>query len=231
MTTGAMLRYPSMSIRLPHRMNEAPLGPDASSLDGSTLRPAANPTAAEYIPLAASSNPTAATANQIATRVETGLMLFGAFPGADEPIWLEFRLRDIRRCSAFRGARRVLRLLVGGKQQHHDGAVRVLEDLPGRLEAVDAGQVDVHQHQVRVQFLTGFDRGLTRLGFSDHLEAVGGFHPRPRRLTERRLIVDDRHSHGHVSIYRMTDIQARENGASTTSSPHPNPPPQAGEGK
>src|ERR1700737_4012775 len=66
-----------MSIRLPQRINEAPVGPDPSSLDGSTLRPLEGPAAAEYINPAASSRVTAATANPIAARLEMGL-----FPGA-----------------------------------------------------------------------------------------------------------------------------------------------------
>src|SRR5207249_11960967 len=39
----------TMSIRLPHRMRVAPVGPEASSFDGSTLRPPDGPPAAEYI--------------------------------------------------------------------------------------------------------------------------------------------------------------------------------------
>src|SRR2546428_936790 len=61
-----------MSIRLPQRMREAPLGPEASSFDGSTLRLPYAPAAAAYITTAATSRPTAATANAIAARLEIG---------------------------------------------------------------------------------------------------------------------------------------------------------------
>src|SRR3989442_12255249 len=61
-----------MSIRLPQRMREAPLGPEASSFDGSTLRLPDAPAAAAYITTAATSRPTAATAKLIDARVEIG---------------------------------------------------------------------------------------------------------------------------------------------------------------
>src|SRR5438067_2903953 len=60
-----------MSMRLPQRMSEAPLGPEASSVDGSTLRLPDAP-AAPYITTAVNSRPTAATANAIATPLEIG---------------------------------------------------------------------------------------------------------------------------------------------------------------
>src|SRR6202035_1855186 len=62
-----------MSTTLPQRISEAPVGPDPSSFNGSTLRPLAGPAAAEYIKLATSSRATAATANAIAARLEMGL--------------------------------------------------------------------------------------------------------------------------------------------------------------
>src|SRR5438128_5692298 len=37
------------------------------------------------------------------------------------------------------------------------GAIRVLQDLPGRFQAVDPRQVNVHQHQIGMQLLTGRD--------------------------------------------------------------------------
>src|ERR1700694_904106 len=216
-----MHRYPNMSIRLPQRMSEAPVGPDARSFEGSTLKPEANPAAAEYIPPATSSSATAATAKEIATRLETRLMLLGAFPGGGESVGLEFGFRDIRRGAALGRTRSVLGLFIGGEEQHDDRAVRVLEDLPGRLEAVDTREVDVHQHQVRVQFLAGLDRGLTGFGFGDHLEAVRSLDYGPRRLPERRLIVHDQYPHCHVSRYRMAGFPHRRNGASTPSTDRP----------
>src|SRR5438309_6893171 len=198
MTTGAMLRYPSMSIKLPQWMSDAPAAPDASSFDGSTVRRVLKPVAAEYIKPAVSSKVTVATAKAIATRPEV-LVLLSTFPGGGESLRLEFRLRDVGGRAALRGTRGILGLLIGGKQQHHHGAVRVLEDLPGRLEAVDAGKVDVHQHQVRVQRLAGIHRSLAGLGFGNHLEAVRRLDDRTRGLAEGRLVVDNQDSHCHVS--------------------------------
>ena len=59
-----------MSIRLPQWINAAPMGPDARSVAGSTLKPAEKPVAAEYIALAANSRANAATALEIANRLE-----------------------------------------------------------------------------------------------------------------------------------------------------------------
>src|ERR1700693_5821552 len=203
-----------ISIRLPQRMSDAPPEPDASSFDGSTLRP--KPAAAEYIELATASKTKAATANAIATRPEIRLMLLGALPGGSEPVGLEFGLRNVGGGATLCGTRGVLSLFIGGEQQHDDGAVRVLEDLPGRLEAVDARQVDIHQDQVGVQFLAGLDRGFASLGFRDHLETIRRFDDGARRLPERRLVVDDQYPDCHVSSYRMADFSDRLNGASTT---------------
>src|ERR1700737_1766990 len=108
MTTGAMLRYPSMSIRLPQWTNEAPRAPDASSIDGSTVRPVEKPVAAEYIKPDSSSNVIAAAANPIAARLDV-LVLMGAFPGADQPVWLEFGFRDVACGPTLRGTRGILR--------------------------------------------------------------------------------------------------------------------------
>src|ERR1700704_4638334 len=67
-----MLRYPTMSIRLPQRMSEAPDGPEARSFDGSTLRPPDGPPAAAYITAATNSRLNAAAAKLIDARVEIG---------------------------------------------------------------------------------------------------------------------------------------------------------------
>src|ERR1700694_1378357 len=113
-----MHRYPNMSTRLPQRMSEAPVGPEASSVEGSTLRPEANPAAAEYIPPATSSRATAATANEIAMRLEIRLMLLRAFPGGGESVGLEFGLRNIGCGTALGGTRGVLGFFIGGEEQH-----------------------------------------------------------------------------------------------------------------
>src|SRR3989475_2338281 len=67
-----MLRYPTISIRLPQRIRVAPVEPEASSFDESTLRPPDGPPAAEYIAAATNSRVNAATAKLIDARVEIG---------------------------------------------------------------------------------------------------------------------------------------------------------------
>src|SRR5438270_3085626 len=204
-----------MSTRLPQRMSDAPFGPDARSFDGSTVRPVEPPAAAEYMSVARSSRAIAAAANESATRVEI-LVLLRTFPGGAQPVWFEFRLRDVGAGAALSGTGRILLLLVGRQQQHDHRAVRVFQDLPGCFQTVDPRQVDVHQHQVGVKLLTGRDRGFPGLRLADYVEAVGGLDHRSRGFPKRRLIVDDQHSYRHMSRYRMTGFAGGKNGASTT---------------
>src|ERR1700694_4932117 len=72
-----------MSIRLPQRINEAPVGHDPSSFDGSTLRPLEGPAAAEYITPAVNSRVIAATAKTIAARLDIGR---GPTSGGEVPV-------------------------------------------------------------------------------------------------------------------------------------------------
>ena len=103
------------------------------------------------------------------------------------------RFRDIRRGgSALGSPRRVLLLLVGGEQQDHDAVVGVREDLAGRVEPVDAGQVHVHEHEVRLQVLGLHDGVLARLGLAGDLEPVGRLDDHARGHPERLLVIDDR---------------------------------------
>jgi hypothetical protein len=53
--------------------------------------------------------------------------------------------------------------LVGGEEHHHGGGRRS-RDLAGGLDAVDAGQVDVHQH--RPGCGSELDRFLATLGLT-----------------------------------------------------------------
>jgi hypothetical protein len=59
---------------LPQRIRDAPVGPDPSSFDGSTLRPLEGPAAAEYSKPAVNSREIAATAKTIAARLEMSLV-------------------------------------------------------------------------------------------------------------------------------------------------------------
>ena len=63
--------------------------------------------------------------------------------------------------------------LVGG-EQHHDRAGMRRGDPARRLDAVDAGQVDVHEHEARVERVGHLDRFLAALGLADHREPGGG---------------------------------------------------------
>src|ERR1700694_1055398 len=200
-------------------MSDAPPEPDASSFDGSTLRP--KPAAAEYIELATTSKTKAATANAIATRPEIRLMLFGALPGGGEPVGLELGFGNVGGSPTLGSTRGVLGLFIGGEQQHDDGTVRVFEDLSGRLEAVDARQVHIHQDEVGVQALAGLDRSLAGLGFGHDLEDIRRLDHRPRPLPKRRLIIDDQYPYCHVSSYRMAGFGRASNGASTTRTRRP----------
>src|SRR5919106_6985654 len=66
-------------------------------------------------------------------------------PGELEPVGTEDRLGDVSGGTAFGGAWRVLRFLVGGNKKDDGQLVAAVEDLPRRVEAVDPRHVHVHQ--------------------------------------------------------------------------------------
>ena len=124
-------------------------------------------------------------------------------PRGLEPVGAERRLRDVGGGPALRRLGRVLVLLVGGEQQHDHG-LGGGEDLPRRLEPVDARQVDVHQHQVGCQGGRHGDGVLARLGLAHDLEAVRGLHDHAGGHPEGLLVIHDQHSNGHLIFKRPT---------------------------
>ena len=86
----------------------------------------------------------------------------------------------------------------------HDRRVGAGPDLPGRLDAVDPGQVDVHQHQVGPQLPDGDERLLAGRHRAHDLEAVGHLDHGRHRTPERLLVVDDQDAHDtHEHLHRV----------------------------
>ena len=83
----------------------------------------------------------------------------------------------------------VHRVVAGG--QHHDRDVGERPDLADHLEAVDVGQADVQQHDVRVLVLDDVERGLARPGAEDVDLAPLQGEPEADRLDDVGLVVDD----------------------------------------
>ncbi len=77
-------------------------------------------------------------------------------------------------------------------------SVHLGEDLPGRVEPADAGEIHVHEHEVGTKLTSGGHRILPGLDLADHLEPVGELDHRPRDVAEGRLVIDDQHSHAHL---------------------------------
>ena len=71
-----------------------------------------------------------------------------ASPRGSEQVRTERGLGQVRRSST---AGDVELVLVIGREQYDDRRIGVPGDPPGGLDAVDAGQVDVHQHETRAQ--------------------------------------------------------------------------------
>jgi len=71
-------------------------------------------------------------------------------------------------------------------------------DAAARLEAVDAGQVNIHQYEVRVQAPGGHDRVFAGLRLADDLEAARRIHDLARYGPKRFLVVADQDLHSHA---------------------------------
>lgn len=65
------------------------------------------------------------------------------------------------------------------------------------LDPADAGQVHVHQDELRHQDPCHFERVLTAGGLADDLEAVSRLDHGPRRSPKRFDVVDDQNPDGH----------------------------------
>jgi hypothetical protein len=100
-------------------------------------------------------------------------------------------------------SRPVVGRLAAGRQ-HHARRVRERGEALGDLEAVDAGQLHVEQHDVWTQALGGLDRRLAVLGLTGHLEALRG-QQHAREAPEARVVVDDQKCHWQ----RLTGCRVR----------------------
>jgi len=67
------------------------------------------------------------------------------------------------------------------------------ENPPARLQAIDAGQVHVHEHQVGLERTRGGHRGFTGGGFAHQFETWCELDHAARRASKRCLIVDNQH--------------------------------------
>jgi hypothetical protein len=72
------------------------------------------------------------------------------------------------------------------------------DDAFRRFQTVDARQIQIHKHQVGSQRLDDFNRVLTCLCFTDHLEAARHLDHIPSGHAERLLIVDDHDTDGRA---------------------------------
>ncbi len=85
-------------------------------------------------------------------------------------------------------------VLVVHRQHQHRGLGHRLADPPGRLDPVEAGHPDVHQHDVRLGQLGLADRGLAVLGLADHLEVVEGAEQRGQAPAYDGVVVGEQHA-------------------------------------
>jgi hypothetical protein len=90
--------------------------------------------------------------------------------------------------------RQVLRVAGGAEDDRDTGIAR--DDLPGRLDAVHLGHVDVHEHQGRPESGDELHRLGAALRLPRELEAVEPAQHGPGGQAERRLIVDHQHGPG-----------------------------------
>ena len=82
-------------------------------------------------------------------------------------------------------------LLVADREHEDLGGGHEVADLTGRLDAVDLGHADVHEHDVGGQLL-GLGHGLLAvLGLGDDLDAVLGAEHDVEAAAEQRLVVGD----------------------------------------
>ena len=63
----------------------------------------------------------------------------------------------------------------------------------GQVDAVDGGQPDVHQHDVRLGLVDDPERGLAVVSLSDHGEPAGIVQDASGAGPEQLVIVDDHH--------------------------------------
>ena len=79
------------------------------------------------------------------------------------------------------------------------GGVLVAGELLADREAVDVGELDVEQHQRRLERARGRERGGAVVRLADDLEAVG-VQQRAGEGAEVRVVVDDEHAPAHGAM-------------------------------
>ena len=99
-------------------------------------------------------------------------------------------------------------VLVVGRQQHDDGRSGSAR-AAGGLDAVDAGQVDVHQHQVGAELGRRGQGLLARWRGADDDEAVGRLDHGGHGATEGLLVVDDQDAHDRARLTSSALIVSR----------------------
>src|SRR5205814_5369661 len=95
----------------------------------------------------------------------------GSVPRRGKPRRAELRFDQIGLCAALKknALVRVLRRVVRGEEKHYRGLASAAgDDPPAGFESVDAGQMYVHQHQVRFLVTRSVDRS-----FAQHDKARG----------------------------------------------------------
>ena len=82
------------------------------------------------------------------------------------------------------------------------------QDTSSRLETVDLGHPDVHQHDRRVEPLGHGDSLTTVARFRHDLDVLFAGEQHPEARTDHRLIVGDEHADAH-NRRRVSDRRAR----------------------
>ena len=100
-------------------------------------------------------------------------------------------------------AQRLVDVLVeveGGQHDHPHRRVVVArgDDAAGRLDAVELGHADVHQHDVGLQPARHVDRLHAVDGLADHLDVVLGVEDHLEAGADERLVVGDHDAHAHA---------------------------------
>ena len=86
------------------------------------------------------------------------------------------------------------------QQQNDDRLTLPVEDLACRIEAVDPGQVHVHEDEVRRELARKRDGILAGLGLADDIEPLRRLDDQSGRHAERLLVVHYQHTNGHPRL-------------------------------
>jgi len=99
----------------------------------------------------------------------------------------------------------VLVVLEGGQDQHPGaGRTALGEQLPGGGEPVDAGHLDVHQHDVRSGGPGDLDRLPAVRGLADDLQVGLGLQDQPEAGPHHLLVVREHHPDRHTGMVART---------------------------